>query len=388
MADVASGIETVDESVDPNSDAGFAQSLASAVGGEITPEQAQSLNEGERSIESGLEVEEPGGQPRGLDGKFVAQTPAEEEPAEQTPPGEEEQPTPEEAEAERLLAGKYKTEEELERAYKELESRLGDPNDVSRQLAAMQAELQAVREAREERPQALPDLPVVSEEQMARLDGMVAQYGGVGTIQWLAENRPDLLDAGYEAWKATDDPMAEQAHTIYRTALATGAMHQPAAPAQPQRDPLLEELHMKRRIETALDGVKGAAPDWDQIKPHIHQSFTELPAYLQQDLVADDKTANDRAMFALVQSARVHAREKLAVHAAQAGDEGRAASVAAKQATALATGGLRQVAPAAAGGVPPADETPEQRSERVRAALHDALLNTETTDVREGLTFG
>jgi hypothetical protein len=382
MPDVQSGIEVEEQGViDPNSDAGFAESLARATGNELPEGEAQRLSEGERSVEAGLEVEEPGGPARGPDGKFTSRTPAEEPVAEQTPPGEVEQ-TPEEAEAERLLAGKFKSSEELERGYKELESKLGQRDEATeRRIAELE---QATRE-REQRRE-LPPLPVASEETMAQLDSMVARNGGVETITWLAENRPDLLEAGYEAWKATDDPRAEQAEMIYRTALATQPWQQSAPQAAPQRDPILEELHMKRRLEGQLDVVKSTAPDWDQIKPHVYESFQELPQHLQAGLVAEDPEAIQTSMYALVQTARVKAREKLATFAAQSGEEGRQAQVAAKQATAIATGGLRSVAPAGAGEAP-ADETPQEKSERVRAALHAALLGTETADVREGLTY-
>ncbi len=373
MPDVAEGLESGGEQIDPNSDQGFAASLASTLGKELDPAESQRLEEGERSVESGLEVEEPSAPTRDAQGRFAAVDTVVEELAE-TPPTDEEEPLPAEETP--------PAEDPWKQRYEELNSVLGRQGQELGELRRALAE-------REQQPQAPPDLPVLTEEDQSRLDQFISRDPKQAML-WLAENRHDLIEHGYQAWMDTGDPEASSAWTRYQAILAS-QMSQPQQPVQPGLPPdqaaILQEMSLQRRLVSSLEAVKASAPDWEQIGPHFADAFDAAPDNVKQLVISQDPNLHNAGVFAIISDARVRATQKLASQAAQGGAQRQAEAVAAKTSAGLTRGGMRPVAQRPAVGEAPADETSEQKSERVRAALHQAILNTETTDVMSGLTF-
>lgn len=205
--------------------------------------------------------------PRDEKGRFVKQ----EEPEAPEEPAVEE--TPQE-----LLLGKFRSADELARAYQELESHVGSVRNELGELRALREELSQVRE-RVERPSLPSNWDDLLDENPARAAQAALDAGD-----------RDRYDEAKRAWEM-ESPGAPQLFEQnmmlnYKMAQIEEQLQQQAAPVQEQT-----EVAATAR---ALAKVKSDHPDFDKFEDAMAQVMRERPLYMsamKQAVAAADAEA-------------------------------------------------------------------------------------------------
>ena len=359
---------------DPNTESGFNAALAKSVGSELSSEQIEEMSGSDTDVLSGLTTEES--RPRDEHGRFLPKPEA--EPVEEAgaAPAEAEQQEPDPVQevieqhggdAAAALVAALKERDEAQSLIGRQGNEVGD-------LRQQLAELKGRFEQAQEHVPAVSPVPFLDAATSEGIENMVAEQGGHATMSWVVENRPDLIDAVVNSWKV-EDPVGAAEFVARKAAYETMSQFQPQAVTP---DPILEDLRTEKAIAVALDSAKEGLTEgeWTAIKPFLPDELSKAPQIIQGAIMSPDKDTRQQGINALVQLTKGRA---IAEATAQAKAEQVAASVAGKQAAQVATGSLRPVTKG---------ETGEPKtSEEISAAFRDALLATETTSVRDGLTY-
>lgn len=377
MADVREGLAG---GVD--SDAGFTAALARQAGVEIPEGQLEELESQDRTIAAGLTTEESP-RPRDDSGRFAKREP-ESEAQEGAAPVEEERTDADPdlsafleqhgGDSQAALAAALKEAREAQ----SLIGRQSAEVNEARQLRERMARLEGMLETRDAAPQAPPAAPpVVDDNTIAGLEQLYDQHGPNKMIEWVASNRPDLLDAAEEVWHSYD-PLNAARYAARRAALEAQFSAQSAAP---QPDNRVADLLRERQMGEMIAQVRQATPagEWTLVKEHIIPTFQDAatPDVIKNMIVSDDPATQKQGLDVLVQLAKARV---VAQATSQAGAEREAANSEAKRAAQVATGSLR-----------PAQERQPAgqgtREERIKS-FQEMILGAETTSVRDGLTYG
>jgi hypothetical protein len=155
----------------------------------------------------------------------------------------------------------------------------------------------------------------------------------------------------------------------------------PQEQAQPAPDPVLEDIRLERGVSSAIDMVRSGLNDgeWGVIKDHLMPALENAPKMVIESLVSADPNVQKDGASLLVELAKGRVVAAATAEARKATAE---QSAGVKQATQVATGSLRPVTERQPAG----DQA--LTKEEITAEFHKRLLATETTSVRDGLTFG
>ena len=379
MADVADGL------VDPNED--FEGALAGAAGIELPGER--SGGDEDTSIAAGLTglTEE---QPRDAEGRFTPAAPASSEETSPAEGPEEGQPAAEAA-ANPALAALLEQhggdpEAALEALITERENAQSLIGRQGNQLGELRSELDQLKgyvEALGSQPEPRADLPLVNDDIVEGLESLQEQRGTRGMMDWVIENRPDLIETAEQVWAAEDPVMAAGFRARREAFQILGEREQ--APAQVS-DPVIESMRAERALGNTIDQARAdlgiSEQDWPAVRDHITAVFEDenTPSLIKNAVVSTDPEQQLEGMKNLMQVARSRAAaaatadattQATAAAAEQAADRKKAATVVTG---ALRPSGVAQPAPG------------EQTSEERKSAFKEALLKTEVTSVADGLT--
>jgi hypothetical protein len=208
-------------------------------------------------------AEETPERPRDEQGRFapVEET---EEPAEATP--EEETP------AEQLLAGKYKTPEELERAYTELQSLQGRH---SQELGELRKAFDELNEKLDSEPEVSMNQPTVDwfDEQL--------EANPSTAVVWALQNDPSgvLFERGMDAWFEMPG-QARQAAAFQAEVSAARVRDELSKQLSSSTGPLMEQADKAQSAEAWIQ-LRKTVPDLDD---HAEQ----MMAVLEEDAVLKD----------------------------------------------------------------------------------------------------
>lgn len=225
--------------------------------------------------------------------------------------------TPED-QAERLLAGKYKDPEQLERAYLEAQQLIGslrsDQGEIRSQLEQLQATVQQAK------PQPVQNFEQLLEEDPKQAAIYALTMGDQQAYQY-AKAQWDLLSPGTpDIW--------EQNLTLQQQ------MQQLEAKISGVAAPIAEQQNL-RVVADAYRGVQQANPDFEQLQPAMSEVVDELAAsgydWVSPALESGDPKQVSAALNTVVQLARARASGNLADQARVAAQHHVAATEQAKR---------------------------------------------------------
>lgn len=213
---------------------------------------------------------------------------------------------------------------------------------------------------------------------------MISSRGGANVAMWAIQNGDDaLVEATIREWakqnelegESTFEPLA-----FRQDWLAFKASQNAPKPTEdaPTRDPYAARLEQQEQMSGALGVLQAQSPDWETFAPHLMTALENSPKAVLEMVTSQDPQVQLDGMSLVADRARVIAASK-AVATTTATEEASRAAAERKRAATVASGSLRPVEER---------QTEEQSSEQRVAAFKAALLATETTSVRDGLTFG
>lgn len=380
MSSIAEGITEAGAEENVNSESGFEAALARKTGATL-PEGRQATD---TSVADGLETVEPGTQPRDGVGRFTAQadTPDADEPdtSEEETPEDEGDPLHDDPAVAAFLARHNGDTDAALRAAVEAQSLIGRQGNelgtLREQQARLEGQLQALM-AQGQQPQMAP-VQLTAED----IENMVEEHGGLETARWAAANGDrSLVDAVVRVWKDVDadpfDALAfRQDYLLYeqeQRRAAEAAAQQP--PAASPTDAWVQSQVQTQAITSTLDAFSTEAKDWEAIAPHMLTALEQVPKRIAALVTSDDPEERLDGVRVVADKARALAAVERS--ASPAASSGRADAVRAAQ---VVTGSLRP-SPQRQSGEP-------KSSAEIHAEFKKALLETETTSVSEGLTYG
>lgn len=366
-----------------NQTAGFTEALALAAGHELTDEERAALSDvQDRDISSGLTQESQTPDPVGQE----APAPVAEPPVEGAAPPAEQEPGTEQD---------PQFEEGYLKALGEQSEKLGA---ATARADALEARLAALEEGPgEEEDQGIyfPD-----SETMDRLVERFDEQGGQALMGYVANAEPDNIPAAMALWKAGGDPDVAAAY-LYEEHVnrLVNEGQQSAQPVAAELPASLQALAQREEMATVFGGFaaelgqdKAAA-----LAPHVDAAVAAAGPLTQKaiaDAVASGDPAQQKSAFdevvALAEARAATARPAPVVEKQQQVRE------QAKRAAQVSTGSRRTVASgqSAAGGDLPASKDefeklgPDERRVAATKLVADQFEKTDTTSVRDGLTFG
>lgn len=386
MADVQSGLSG-DDFTDVNSDAGFMAAVAKSAGVEVAEGQLEQIESRSTSVADGLtETIEESVRARDEKGRFTPEAPpaAAEGEAPSGAQGVGLDPeisnyvTRHGGDANAALAAALKEAREAQSLIGRQGNDLGAERRARQELAEKVARLEGAVMA--QRP---PErLPIVNTDEIEAVETMVAERGGHVAMQYILGdnvNRPDLIDHVLKAWELDEPVAAAGWNARYQTHLAHAELRESQAETAPVA---VAADNAVADLAQSLDMVKASMPvgEWELVRERLTPLLDDpdTPAVIKTAVVSPDADTQVQGLTGLVKIAKARAIAEVADRAAAEHAE---KSRQAKLSAGVATGSLRPVPePAAEGGA--------QTREQAVAAFRNALLSTETTSVRDGLTFG
>lgn len=387
MANVMEGLSQAPPEENVNSEAGFEAALARKAGTTDALEGRETTNVG-TTVADGLTVETD-------DDPLAALRARYEEQAGDTPNADEEE-TPEEEDTTEgapsdvdqniaALLDKHGGDPvaalaELNERFTNAQSVIGrqgnELGQVRQEIAELRGELRGVTSTI-----ASPATQVTTDD----ISEMIATRGGANVAMWAIQNGDDaLVEATIREWakqnelegESTFEPLA-----FRQDWLAFKASQNAPNPTEgaPTRDPYAARLEQQEQMSGALGVLQAQSPDWETFAPHLMTALENSPKAVLEMVTSQDPQVQLDGMSLVADRARVIAASK-AVATTTATEEASRAAAERKRAATVASGSLRPVAPEG--------QTEEQSSEQRVAAFKAALLATETTSVRDGLTFG
>lgn len=370
---------------DPNTDAGFNALLAEKVGRELSSEDLEKISGSDTSVAAGL-VEEESAQTRDDKGRFAPAAPVETEGA--APEGAEQEDPVEKLAASLLEKHGGDTGAALAdavRQQKEAESLIGrhseevgnlrkQNEDFAAQLARLEGKYEGFTQAR---PDPATGGPPVTFDQLEQGFASGEENAGRATMQWVLDNRFDLMDDAVKIWARYEPFEAALFQSRFERELDKGMEQKPAT--APAEDPRLQTVLLRESLNTALTEAKQGFSDseWTAVRPFINEAMDSAPETVQNMLVSSDPALQKQGMGLVTELAKGRAIAS-AITKLKADDA--AAAAALKQGAQVITGTQRPAAPA---GKPTGEMT---RDERLKI-FKDELMAAETTSISEGLTY-
>lgn len=370
------------EVLDVNTDEGFNRALAAATGNELTPEHLETLKGSDRSVASGLEFPESAPARDPETGQFVAKPAADPAPAapEGAAPATQEPPaatdpleailsklSPEEAEAIK------KIKEEADNAQSLIGRQGNEVGELREKLARIEGRLEATPEA----PQAPAQFVPFSQIEAAILESEDPEEAAPGVMAWVIEHgTDDQIDQTLKVWKQVDPVGAADfaARKAYFEEAARAEAERGEQPAAPAEDPWVAQKKLDEEIAGSLAAVlKDVSPEErTALAPYLSRAWDSAPSFLKQAMTNPENRAE--VLGQLVVTARANLTHDVVAAAKAAGDPAPKVEV---------------VSGANQNPLPPEGGGNEQRTpEEVSKALQKALLETDTTSVSSGLTYG
>lgn len=398
MADTREGLGGGDGHENVNTDAGFLAALAEQAGTTVPEETLDRVQESDRTVNGGLTEESAQTPNRDDIGRFAKSETAAEPgkeaegaaPAEAKPAGQEEQTDPElQALLERHGGDASAALADALRQNKEAQSLVGRHANEVGELRAAQAKLEGRLEELS-RQKATPEpapVPITAAD-IQNLEQKTLDHGGQQMMNWVVNNRPDMIEQAIDVW-AQDDPVAAGRFAVrYEMNLAASQQTRTAETTTAQPNETLALMARERELGASLAEVKTAmsqTPEgvarWDTVKDHLVPALADdsTPSIIKNAVVSEDAATRLQGISALVSLAEGRAIREAT---ARATEEQAATTAAAKANARVATSGSRPVE----ARQPAEEETPEDRAARLER-FHQALMKTETTSVRDGLVY-
>jgi len=359
---------------DPNSDAGFGALLAERGLGPI--------DEPTRTDEDRF-VDQPAVPP-----------PVEQAPAEEAPPeGGQAEPEQDPAVAAFLAEHGGDAQTALEAALREREgaqSLIGrqgqELGDLRQSVARLEGRLdQAMAE------EAMPVPEPMTDEMIAGLENMFEEQGPQQAMEWLAENRPDMIEAGINVWAEQDPFQAGRFASRYDNFLQQeqAMVEVQQAPPQPQQvdDPILAQMRAREQFTMLADGARtqlGISDEaWPIVRDQVVPAFNdpETSPLIKNAIISPDPQTQFQGMIEIVRQA--HGR---AMNSQQQAAEQQAAQAAADEAEQRKLGA--QVASGSLRPAPEGKSIQDMTSEERIVLFKQSLLAAPSTSIQDGLTFG
>jgi hypothetical protein len=365
MAEEIEGTDLSPPPDDVNSDAGFGAALA----------------------ERGLgPIEEPvrDDEDRFVDGPVVPPPSGDEEaPAEEAGQAEEVDPVL----AEFLAQHDGDPQAALQAALKERENAQGligrqgqQLGDLRQSVARLEGRIDQATQAGAE-----PVPEPVSDELVASLETMFEQQGANQAMNWIAENRPDLIEPAITVWAEQDPFQAGRFASRYDRFLQDEEAQ--ASQPQPQADPILDQMRAREQFtmlaDTARNQLQISDEAWPLVRDQVVPVFNDQTTspLIKNAIISPDPNTQFEGMKAIVQEAYSRALASQTQTAeAQGQAEAAAEAEQRKLGAQVATGSLRP----APEGQSMQDRTPEERI----ALFKQSLLEAPSTSIADGLTFG
>lgn len=387
MANVAEGLSSAPPEENVNSEAGFEAALARKAGTTEALEGRETTNVG-TTVADGLTV--------GTDDDPLAALRARYESEAGDTPNADEEETPEDEDTDEAqtsevdpnitaLLAKHGGDPvaalaELNDRFSNAQSVIGrqgnELGQVRQEIAELRGELRGVTSSITS-----PAAQVTTDD----ISEMISTRGGANVAMWAIQNGDDaLVEATIREWakqneiegESTFEPLAFRQDWLAFKA----AQNAPKPEAtEAARDPYVERLEQQEQMSGALGVLQAQSPDWETFAPHLMTALENSPKPVLEMVTSSDPQVQLEGMGLVADRARVIAASK-AVATNAATEEASRAATERKRAATVASGSLRPVAPEG--------QTEEQSSEQRVAAFKAALLATETTSVRDGLTFG
>jgi hypothetical protein len=360
---------------DVNSDAGFGAALAERGLGPIEEEFPRS--DEDRFVEREPAVPPPPGEP---EGEAPAPEVGQAEPAAEVDPAVAELLAQYGDDPQAALAAYVKEHENRE-------SLIGRQGQELGQLRETVARL----EGRIDQATMAPQEPMpepVSEELVSSLETMFEEQGPNQAMEWLADNRPDLIETGIRVWSDQDPFQAGRFAARYDSFLQEEqlAAEQPQQPQAGQvDDPILAQMRAREQFTVLADAARNqlqiSDEAWPLVRDHVVEAFNDpntSPLVKNAIISADPQTqfqgmveivrnAHGRAVDAQTQQAEAQAQ-------AEAADEAEQRKLGAQ----VATGSLRPA--------PEGKSVQDMTSEERIALFKQSLLSAPSTSIQDGLT--
>lgn len=382
MPDIQSGLTEGD--VDVNTPEGFVAALAGKVGADVPEEYAQELRDTDTSVASALE--------RSNDQGRQEPEAQEEEPEVPADAGQTEEETPALDEAvqtyieqhggspEQAIAALY---DEFQNAQQLIGRQSAEVGDVRTRLEQMESFL-----AQQGQQGETFDAPLPTSEEREPLESFFEERGAQQAMNWIVENRPDMIEDAVTVWQEIDPVAATRFATRYDRYLEA----EQSAPqaAAPQEDPFLAQMKQQAQFTASVEQARVESglsdEEWTSVKEHVIPALNDpSTSVLIKNAVAQPQNAQQQVegMKALYQIAQARAALDANAKATEAArTQAQETAATKKQAARVATGSL----------TPPKTEGQSGNEEQERAdaikAFKQNLLNAETTDVASGLTHG
>lgn len=369
---------------DVNSDDGFVEALAAKVERDVPADYLAELRDSDTSVARGL-----------TDGPAKQSAPAPvaaEAPSEEVPSGaasEEETPATDDAVAQYVAANGGTPEQALAKLLQEHENlqtldgrRSNELGDLRKRLSDLEGFLQEAA-TEETTPPPLPSAGGNEE-----LENFFEENGPRGAMDWIVNNRPDLIEEAIQVWSGYDEVAATRFATRYDRFLdeqtkAAGAQ------ASPAEDPFLAQMKQQaaftQNVERARVESNFSDEEWASVKDFVIPVIEDekTPAIIRRAISAprdaDEQVEGFKAVFQYAQSRALADATAKATSAARNVEQETA--VEAKRRATVATGSLT---PPQTGQSGNEEEDAAERIQRFKKSI----LEAETTDIASGLTFG
>lgn len=383
MPDVQDGLSTAPPEENVNSDAGFEAAIARKAG---TTDQLEEHGSSavSTSVKDGLEVGPPA--------PFAPAVADTGEGEEDTPTGDAPAGGTAQVENPELAALIEKNGgdpvaalAELNERFTNAQSLIGRQGNDLGQLRNEMAELRGM--IAEQRASATaPQAVVASADDVAE---WVTDQGGASVALWAAQQGDDaLVERVIKEWAKQAELEGESTFEAlaFRQDWKEYQREQRAAATAPapvanEPDPWVQSKKQQEQFGGVLETLQQESSDWEQFSPHLMAALEKLPAPVLAMISSPNPAESLEGARIAADKARIIAGTVTAAGglATQAAND---AATARKTAAQVTTGSLR---PAVTEQTPLNEE--EASAKRV-AAFKAALLSTETTSVRDGLTFG
>jgi len=255
--------------------------------------------------------------------------------------------------------------------------------DLRQSVARLEGRLDEQQAYAQQEP--LPE--PVTEELTASIETMFEENGAQQSMNWLAENRPDLLETGISVWSEIDPFQAGRFAARYDNFLQEEEQlaQQAAEPQQPQGDPILDQMRAREQFtqltEAARNQLQISDEAWPLVREHVVPAFNDeaTSPLIKNAIISPDPNTQFQGMMEIVRDAHgraIAAQQSQAEAAAQqaAADEAEQRKLAAT----VTSGSLRSVPE----GKPVSEMTSEERI----ALFKQSLLAPPSTSVIDGLT--
>ena len=378
MAEENQGVDLSPAADDVNTDTGFGAALAERGLGPI--EQEFPRSDDDRFVEQAAPA--PGVTPL---------SPVEQPPGEAPSEGGEAAPEVDPAVAAFLAQHGGDEQAALAALLQEKENREGLLGRQGQELGDLRQTVARLEGRLDEQQQAIfePVPEPMTAELQDSLATMFDEQGAEQAMGWLADNRPDLIEAGINVWAEQDPFQAGRFASRYDRFLQDEQVQveQAQQPQQPQEDPILAQMRAREQFTMLADGARSqlgiSDEDWPAVREHVVPAFNDekTSPLIKNAIISPDPQTQFQGMLEIVRDA--HGR---ALNVSQQAAETQAQAQAAEEAeqrklqATVATGSLRPV--------PEGKPVEELTSEERIALFKQSLLAPPSTSVLQGLTFG